>query len=168
MLCLVTITILEKAEMIIFSAKGCDQKRLAVILFLYEMEIPKKIKLPEREVWIYQIWTELCPNTSPQYPVRNGGMQQHLIHFTEDIHLDQSMTVKMAQLPQLMLSQLCLVANPSLALSPVSLANLRKTKEPFLGGKQGATYRRAYRHAILQGCPLAGRQCPPSLNSNRF
>lgn len=76
------------------------------------MEIPKKVKLPEREVWIYQIGTELCPNTPPEYLVRNGSVPQHLIHFTEDIHVDQNMMVKMAQLPQLMLPQLYLVAKP--------------------------------------------------------
>lgn len=46
-------------------------------------KLPRKVKLSGREVCIYEIWSEVRPNTRPQSVVRNGGEQEDLIHFAE-------------------------------------------------------------------------------------
>ena len=52
---------LEKIEIIIFLAGSCDWKRLAVIQFLYEMEILTRVKLSEREAWINFLFFKWAP-----------------------------------------------------------------------------------------------------------
>lgn len=52
--------------------------------FDVKWKIARKFKQPGREVSIYQIWSELCPNTPPQDLVRNGGVQWDLTHSAED------------------------------------------------------------------------------------